>query len=173
MALRAVQKNKDDSGTLSYTKSAAVGAFIGYSLKHILPVTHQEKDEKFNASLNAIKVKTKEAELAEVKKIRSLRRQSEAADTFIRMYDAKTLNPSDFDKVKKTLVNDVKQFFTRVNEEAQKINEIEIKKLKKSIKKLRPTSVFVVMGFVTGLLIALVNNVLTRVTRENSQYSDY
>lgn len=173
MALRAVQKNKDDSGTLSYTKSAAVGALIGYSLKHILPVTPQEKDEKFNASLNAIRVKAKEAELAEVKKIRNLRRQSEAADTFIRMYDAKTLNPTDFDKIKKTLVNDVRHFFTRINEEAQEISEIEIKNLKKSVKKLRPTSVFVVMGFVTGLLIALVNNVLTRITRENPQYTDY
>lgn len=173
MALRAVQKNNDNSGTLSYTKSAAVGAFIGYSLKHILPITSQEKDENFNASLNAIKVKAKEAELAEVKKIRSLRRQSEAADTFIRMYDAKTLNPSDFDRIKKPLVNDVRQFFARVNEEAQKMSEIEMKNLKKSVKKLRPTSIFVVMGVVTGLLIALVNNVLTRIARENSQYSDY
>lgn len=56
MALRAVQINNDNSGTWSYTGSAAIGAFAGYSLKYILPVTSQERNESFNVFCDKITI---------------------------------------------------------------------------------------------------------------------
>lgn len=169
MALKAVQKTNETPRTpfiLSYTKCAAAGALIGYSLKYFLPVTPQEKDENFNAALNEIKVKSKEAELAEVAKIKKL--QSEAADIFIRMYDAKKLDSSEIGKVKPALVHDVMQFFIRVNDEAKKIEVDELKKLKASIKNIRSTGVFIGIGLTIGLLIAVINNIINRLLAENT-----
>lgn len=171
MALRAVQKTNENPSSphiLSYTKCAAAGALIGYSLKHFLPVTPQEKDENFNSVLDEIKVKAKEAELAEVAKIRKLRNKSEAADTFIRMYDAKKLDTSEIGRIKPALVNDVMQFFAQVNNKIQEINTNELKKLKESVKNIRPTGVFIGIGLTIGLLIAVINNVVNRILAENT-----
>lgn len=166
MALRAVQKNNDDPRILSYTKCALFGALVGYSSKYLLPVTSQEKDENFNAAMNKIKAMAKKTELAEIAEIKKI--ESEAADTFIRLYDNQNINSSELGKIKVTLVDDVMKFLRRVNSAVQEVSEIELKKLKAITKQIRPVSLFVGAGFTIGLLIAVVNNVVNRTLAERA-----
>jgi hypothetical protein len=69
MAITPVQNNKNEP---SYVKSMAIGALAGYSLKYLLPLTSQEKDDTFKSKLGEIKTKTGKNTLKEIEAERSL-----------------------------------------------------------------------------------------------------
>lgn len=172
MALDAVQKSPDSPNKVSYLKASAIGALTGYSLKYIIPVTHQEKDENYNSALKEIKVKVRKMKAAEVDKIRKSTNKTELTDTFIRMHDSKKLLPSNIRKLKSPLKDDLLDMVKRLNEEARENMAIEKRNLNAMTKSIRSTAVFVSIGIGAGLLIALVTNIIKRIDFYNSQYAN-
>jgi len=57
MAVSPVQNNSNKN--VSYAKSAAIGALVGYSSKYLLPISSQEKDDSFVSEMTKIKVNAK------------------------------------------------------------------------------------------------------------------
>lgn len=172
MALDAVQKSPDSPNKVSYLKASAIGALTGYSLKYIIPVTHQEKDEAYNSALKEIRLKTRKMKAAEVEKIRKSPNKTELTDTFIRMHDSKKLLPSNIRKLKSPLKDDLLDMVKRLNEEARENMAIEKRNLNAMTKSIRSTAIFVSIGIGAGLLIALVTNIIKRIDFYNSQYAN-
>jgi len=84
MVVSPVQNNNNNK--VSYVKSAAIGALAGYSLKYLLPITSQEKDEVFISEMNKIKAKAKGNTLKELEGERVLNAYTKSirpAGTFI------------------------------------------------------------------------------------------
>lgn len=170
MALDAVQKNKSNS--MSYIKATAIGALTGYSLKYILPISPQEKDENFKASLKCSRHKAQKAKLAAIENIKNSKNKSAINDTFIRMYDKKQLKPSLINKLENHLRGEIVETIKKVNE-VTKIEKLNSKKdLIAITKSIRPTGAFVAIGFIFGFVVALINNISNKISAENSQLKD-
>lgn len=170
MALDAVQKNKNNSGQMSYIKATAIGALTGYSLKYILPISPQEKDENFKTALKNNRLKAKKAKLAAIENIKNSKNQSAINDTFIRMYDKKQLKPSLINKLENHLRGGILEIIKTVNEIA-KFEKLNGKKdLIAITKSIRPTGTFIAIGFIFGFVVALINNISNKVSAENSQF---
>ena len=170
MAVSAIGKNDNtNSGNISYLKSIAVGVLTGYSLKYILPVTLQEKDEHFNAALNGIKTKAKEAKLQEIEAIKQIKPKTKEADTFIKMHDSNKLSLSEIKKD-----NDVIKLIKKINAKSRNIKIQGRKALNGATKAIRPTGVFLVTGAVVGFAVALTCNILNimATNKINADYED-
>lgn len=164
MALEAVQKNNSRT---SYVKAAAIGALTGYSLKYLLPVTPQEKDENFKTELKAVKASAKKVKSAQIETIRKSKNKSSATDTFIRMYDNKKLTPAQINKLNKPLKKELFETIKKINK-AGRIKKANARETLTALTKhIRPTSVFVITGLAFGLVIAIFNNISKEVTKNN------
>lgn len=172
MALRAVQKDNDTLHRTSYLKCATIGALTGYSLKYILPVTPHERDDSFKKSLKEINAEAKAAKLEEIGEIRKSRKQSKAANIFVRLYDTKKLKPLKRKKIKKSLTGETLTLLRRVNERAKYVRLLERKDLKVITKSIRPTAGFVLIGASLGFAFAVINNIMNVVAENDTQYID-
>lgn len=169
MALEAVQNTQKSSNSsrISYFKAASLGALASYSLKYIMPITAQEKDENYKAALKEVSVKAKNEKLKEISKLRAYRTQSEVNDTFIRMYDANKLTPSKINKLKKSLREELINVIRNINETVREKKLDGIRDVDAITKNIRPTGVFVIGGIVFGLTIAAVNNIVKKINENN------
>lgn len=166
MALRAVQN--DNNAQMSYIKSSATGALVGYSLKYILPITPQEKDEIYNSFLSEREARVKKAKSAEIEEIRKSVKHSDTADNFISLYDAKKLTFSKTQKLKKSLNEGLYELVKRVND-AGRAEKIKLRKdLTAITKSIRPTGTFVILGILAGLIIAFIKNITNNTATNNS-----
>lgn len=171
MAVSAIQKdtNNNSHKNMSYVKSAAAGALIGYSLKWALPITPQEKDERFNAELDAISAKAKAAEAKEFENIRNIEPKTLATDTFIKLYDSNKLNDSDIKSLTEPLSTQVMDLKNRVNDKTKMIKQVGEKTLNSFTKSIRPAGSFIVTGLGIAVGIAFVHNVLSRINENNKK----
>jgi len=172
MALDAVQKSPDSPNKMSYVKASAIGALTGHSLKYLIPVTYQEKDESYNADLKKIKLDIKRMKLAEIEKIRNSGDKTEVTDTFIRMYDSKKLRFSQIEKLKAPIKDGLLDMIKNLNEKVKENFVIEKRKLDATTKNRRPTGVFVGVSIAVGFMIALIANIVHRIDFYNSQYPE-
>lgn len=172
MSVDAVKRSPDSPRQMSYVKASATGALIGYSLKYIIPVTNQEKDENYNAAFKESAIKTKKMKAAEIEKIRASKDKTELTDTFIRMYDAKTLQPSLIQKLNTPLKDGLLDMVKSLNEKARENLAIEKRNLNAITKSIRPTAVFVGIGVAVGFVSALIINIVRRIDYYNAQYPE-
>lgn len=171
MALSPVQKSPDSSNKMSYVKSSAIGALAGYSLKYLIPVTDQEQDENYNESLNELSLKVQKIKSAEIESIKNSSAKTEATDTFTRMYDSKTLTPSNIRKLNSSLRYALMYIIKSLNIQARENFKNGKKNLDAITKNIRPTGVFVGTGVVIGFMTAFFTNVIRRIDAYNAQYS--
>lgn len=149
MAVEAVQSNQQKSHQASYIKSAVAGGLGGYALKYVLPLTPQEKDEKFFNDINGVKeiLKTKE-----INEIRKSPLRTDAQDEFVKLIDNNEIKFSKFSG-KTGLIEFLSHFNMRAREAAKKI-------VTTYNKDIRPANSFIAIGAGFALATAFVYNVL-------------
>lgn len=168
MAVRAIQNDtNENSGKLSYIGSAAVGALGGYSLKWIVPLTANEKDERYRSELSKIRLEAKKARMDEFELIKKEASKIPGADEFLHMYDNKKLLYTEIKKRKGSLSENLSSLLARVNNSAINARDIGIEKLTSLTKSIRPTGAFIALGIGLALGIALINNIY-KVASKNS-----
>lgn len=169
MAVRAIQNDtNENSGKLSYIGSAIVGAVGGYSLKWGLPVTSQEKDERYHDELSKVRIGVKKARMDEAELIRKEASTIVGADEFLRLYDNKKLIHTEIKKYKGSLAEKLTSLLIRVNNSAIIARDIGIKKIIFYTKSIRPTGSFIAIGTGVALLIALVHNIYKEASKKST-----
>lgn len=171
MAVSAIEKNRNNnSGNISYLKSIALGTLTGYSLKYILPITPQEKDEDYKASLNKIKTEAAQAKLNAIKSIKTSKNRALEEDVFIALYNKKKLNISEIKKLRNSNSgeNKVLDLIKTINNEARVVFLKGKNALKASTKAIRPTRIFLTTGAAVGLAIAFTYNVINKVATDRA-----
>lgn len=173
MAIGAIQNNtnNDSHKKMSIIKSATAGALVGYSLKWALPITSQEKDERFSSEMDALSAKLKAAESKEFENIRNSKRKTVAVDTFIKMYDEKKLTDNKIKKLQEPLSSEVMDLKNSIGNKTKGIIEVGSKTIKAFTKSIRPTFTFICAGVVAGVAIALVNNI-SSIINENKKSNE-
>lgn len=167
MAVEAIQKNNTyNSGKMSVAGSAVVGALAGYSLKWALPITHQEKDERYKLELKKINTEARLARNAEKKLIAGSK--LDGADTFVKMNKKHKLIASEIEKLEGPEKDNVKALFNRINSAGFKVKAEGKKALKSFTKGIRSTGVFVTAGIGACVAVAFIHNVLQIVKADNN-----
>lgn len=160
MAVCAIQNNSNQkSDKLSYFGSMIIGAVSGYSLKWALPITSQEKDERYNSELSKIRLNVKKARIEEIEAIRKEASTTPGADEFLHMYDNERLIYREIKKYNGSLSEKLMTLLTRVNDSAIKARTVGIQTVKSFTKSIRPTGGFIAIGAGIALGIALINNI--------------
>jgi len=168
MAVEAIQKNNyNNSNRMSVAGSATFGALAGYSLKWALPITPQEKDEKYSLELNRINKESRQARNAEKELIASSK--LDGADKFVKMNKEGKLTLSEIEKLPDPDNAQVRKLFVRINNAALKSKTEGQKALVNLTKGIRPTSTFVLLGLTIATGIALVHNLVQRVNEVNAR----
>ena len=139
MAVEVVQNN--NSGRISYTKAAAIGAIGGYALKWAIPITTQEKDKRYNATL----IKIKNINLDEV-------------DVFVRLQDNK-LSSSKIKEINKILLSEIKNSVKITKKVAEKF-------LVAFTKSIRPTKTFVSVGVGLTVGATVIHNIFYQIAKD-------
>lgn len=167
MAVSAVQKS-DNSNTrnASYLKSGVIGTLTGYSLKYLIPVTSQEKDEFYNAAVDEIETKAQKTRLNAIKAFApQVKSEIESTDKFVRMCNNSDLTHAELN-AKINLSENVTNLIHQVNNKGKEVVRQGMESLNATVKSIRPTSVFVLAGVSIGIGAALVQNVSNRIAEE-------
>lgn len=173
MAITVIQNNSNNnSGRMGYMSSAVLGALSGYSLKWLLPLTTQEKDQNYLDELVQVKRNAWQAREAEIEKIRNEVPKANGADEFISMYDNNKLTSFDIKKVDEPLSGKLTALLERINNAALKVKTEGRENLIFQIKKIRPALTFISIGMGIALGIALIHNIFKE-TPQNFETVDY
>lgn len=167
MTIKAIN-SYDDNGMLStVVTSSAVGAGLGYTSKYLLPITEQERDANYKKIVKIARSEAINSKKDAIDEIRNVKKKSLAQDTFIKMIDNK-------EKINtKTIKSKIKQLggpesvdamefrniIANINESAAKLSKQCISIYEGVIKRIRPTSPFVVVGAIAGLFAGVTQNV--------------
>lgn len=169
MSVQAVQKV--DNVSVNYPSYVISGGIIGYSLKWILPLTHQEKDKHFKSELKQTRVKINAARAEEVASIRNKLPHDEATDIFLKLYDENKLNESQLKKLSEPILDKVLSLRESVNHKAKEALITGRDNLITLTKKIRPTSIFILtgmgIGFATALTINEINSISSNKIDQN------
>lgn len=168
MAVSAIQNDNNSNKSISYTKSAALGALVGYSLKWALPITPQEKDERFNAQIKNISKMAREDRVKAFEEIKNSNNKSLAKDTFVKLHDENKLNQAKIAKLKEPLRTQVQGLKNSVNATTRNTRRTGIKALVSYTKSIRSTNAFVLAGMGTTLVYAFFHNILARLKETNN-----
>jgi len=167
MAVSAIQNNNNPNKgykSKSYLGSIALGATAGYSLKWLLPLTPQEKDEEYSLKLDKLK---SESKLSAIKAASS---SNEPGSDIFTSYIKSKMPYSVFSK-DKAEKNIIFKFIKTVNKKARLLVAEGFKAIVLRIKDLRPASVFIATGAAIGLSFAFVSNVINKMSSNNSEES--
>lgn len=166
MAVSAIQKCDDNTKNASWLKSTAIGALTGYSLKYLIPVTSQEKDEFYNAAVDEIETKAQKSRLNEIHLLApKARPEIKSKEAFTRMCNSSNLTLAELN-AKINLSNSTLDLVHQVNNKGKEITKQGIESLTASVKNIRPTSAFVLIGVSIGLGTALVHNISNKIVEE-------
>lgn len=163
MAVSAIQNNNNNRRykSKSYLGSAALGAMTGFSLKWLLPLTPQEKDEIYSAKLDKLKHDSK------LEAIKTVSKSKDAGvDTFNSYIKSK--KPYSVFNMEKPEKNIIIKFLKSVNKNARALFEEGSDLIVLGIKKIRPAKVFILTGIAIGLASAFVGNVINRMSSQNT-----
>lgn len=165
MPVRAIQ-NDNNQGRMSYLNSGLFGAFAGFSLKYLIPVLPQEKDEFFNAGLQEIRQKTKVLKAFEIDKIRNAQNKTPVMEQFIYLHDRKELKSSKIKNHAESLKNGLYEIIVSINNSARNLIQKEKKLLINKTKEMRPASTFIIIGTLVGTTIAGINNIINTIAQD-------
>lgn len=164
MTVSAVQKNgTNNAGRASYLGYAVLGGLTGYALKYIIPLNKQEKnDENYKADLKKIDNDTEEFKLNKIQELKMTAKNDLAEDTFIKMYDAKTLDAVQINKLNKPLSTQVMNIFAEITEEAEQFRNMKTESLLAYTKQIRPSGAFIAIGITSALVCAILHNIFQK-----------
>lgn len=157
MAVSAV-KNSDRPKKISYLESTAAGILVGYSLKYLLPITSQEKDEHYKSALRKIKENVRINKLEEINALKQ-NPSAPCSDVFLKMYDDKQINISKVKSLQESSARHILNIITRINNNAREAMNIEKRALIAKTKDIRPAHIFIIVGGALGLLTATTINI--------------
>lgn len=168
MTVSAIQKSDNRPKRINYLEAAAAGAIVGYSLKYILPITSQEKDENFKSALKEIRT---EAETAKQEAINDIRKDHSApcSDEFLRMYDNKEIKFSKVKSLNESKSRHILNLITKVNDNARESIRVEKRALIARTKDIRPTHVFIFTGIIIGLIITATYNLMKAMAKSKAE----
>ena len=169
MAVDALQKNPNSPNQISYVKTTAAGALIGYSLKYLIPVTYSERDDDYNESLRQNQLDANAKKAAAIEQIRKTTNKTELTDTFIRMHDANQLGEDDIKKINSPLREGLLDMVKGLNEKTAENIATGKRNLDAITKNIRPTHIFVGVGLIIGFLAALSTNLIRKIDHYNAQ----
>jgi len=166
MAVSAIQKNDNNIKSSSYLKAGVIGALTGYSLKYLIPVTSQEKDEFYNAAVDEIETKAQKSRLEAISSLApKAKPEIESTDKFIRMCNNSDLSHAEIN-AKINLSDNAMNLIHQVNNRGKEISKQGLESLTATVKSIRPTSVFVITGLSVALVGALAHNISNRIVEE-------
>jgi hypothetical protein len=158
MAVNAVQNKK-----MSYTGATIVGAVGGYSLKWAIPVISGEKnDTSYSSKLSDITKNSQKSRKDEFEKIKKEAHELPYGDEFVKMNQNGDLDYSKLEGFKGTKQEALTNLLARLDDAATSVKEEGVKELNTKTKALRPTSTFVFLGILAGLLTAALYNIAHR-----------
>lgn len=169
MAVSAIQNNENNSKNSHFLKSATIGALTGYSLKYLIPITPQEKDEFYNSAVDDIETKAQKAKFNAIKKLSSKNNTAIGSnDSFARMCNSSNLTQAELEK-KLKLPEETIDLIHQVNNISKRVSEQGMASLKATIKSIRPTFAFVITGVAIGLGTALTRSISNRIVEEKTK----
>lgn len=167
MSVRAVQ-NDNNQGRMSYLNSGLFGALAAYSLKYIIPIMPQEKDEFFYAELNEIKQKAKALKTSKIDEIRNTKNKTPAMEQFIYLHDKGKLKSSKIRSQSESLRKGLSEILFNINNSARNLIQREKVMLITKTKEIRPASTFIIIGTLAGTAIAGINNIINTIAQDKA-----
>lgn len=168
MAVIPVQKNETKSPSVSYIKSAVIGGLTGYTLKYVLPITKEEKDDFYKSFLEKMHKEVTEAKAKEIEAIRNTKSRTLAEDAFISIVDKHGVKTSEIKRLKEPLAFDVMKIVSKINEKGKEVKTYEKEVFKAITKRIRPTRTFVGIGVTAALATAFARNVVKKLSETKS-----
>lgn len=168
MAVSAIQKN-DSSSKMSYTKSAAVGAITGYSLKYILPITPQERDARYMAALDQKRALANQSKKDGIQALKSSKTKDEAADKFILLADSKKLKISEIRQTKEPVKSGIFKIIKALNENARIIYRQGLEEVIALTKSIRPAGIFITAGAFAAVAGSFIDNVVNGISTDKPE----
>lgn len=173
MAVNAIQETSPKNHT-SYIGATALGALIGHSVKYLLPITPQEKDDNFKSAMQQIEAEAQKTREAEIKAIKESNDKTEATDRFIKMSEGnKELNETEIRKLPENMIESVMKLKFKVDEKVAQTIEAGKANLITRTKGLRPTYVFVLLGATIGLWAAFTMNLARSFNKSHNGFETY
>ena len=170
MAVSAIQKKTNETRhRQSFLKSAATGAFFGYALKWAIPVMPQEKDDVFFSEIEKVKKQAQQVGLNEFEVIKTANPKADGTDEFVRLFEN---NKEDLFKKKKFEnhpAENVMRLYKRVLNLVQDTKYKGYDDLAHSVKRIRSTSAFIIIGFSIGLASAMVHNIKVSLAKKDRE----
>lgn len=167
MAVSAV-KNSNNPKRVSYIESTAAGALVGYSLKYLLPITSQEKDEHYKTALKKIKENVRINKLDEINNLKQ-NPSMPCSDIFLNMHENKQINVSKVKSLQESSARHILNIITRINNNAREAMNIEKRALIAKTKDIRPAHIFIIIGGALGLLIATTINIGREIAKNKAE----
>ena len=168
MEVSALQTKEYKQRPASYLSAGAIGALSGYSLKYILPIRKQERDDRFRFLIVDMQNKARVDRLAEIEAIRKAEKQAPSADVFLKMVDDNQLKESTIKNLDVDVQKQVMLLLAQVNDKARAAREVGRLMVNATIKDIRPTGAFVAAGAGVAIIGALVHNIIQRVSKNQN-----
>lgn len=169
MAVEAIQKNTNSSHRMNIGGSALAGATVGYSLKWVMPIMPQERDDNYINASKKINLNARAARAAEKAKIISKSEKLEGVDKFIKMDKSGTLTYSEIQKLKGPHGISVNELFSRINKAGLAAKAEGKKALNTFTKSIRSSVTFAATGMITAVTIAAIHNIISVLNEENKK----
>jgi len=177
MSIEAIQTqdtNRSPFGAIA--KGSIGGGILGYTAKHMLPLSESEMDDEFKNVVTIIREQTHKAKAKAIENIRSIKDKTPAQDTFIKMVDSEAVAKGTKDatiarafNMKKIISEakldhgntlELKGIIAGVNKKAVEMHNLCVKAYKGAIKSKRVTPVYIAAGAVLGFFVGLGHSVL-------------
>lgn len=160
MPISAVQDTQNPHKHSSYIGSAILSGIIGHYAKFILPITPQEKDERFKNDLKQVSAEAKKTRSLAINEIKSSVDKTPAVDAFISLANRnKELSETEMHKHPENIANELMKFKSQINEKVAQTLAIGRKRVITTTKDLRPAHTFILIGGALGLITAFLKNV--------------
>lgn len=174
MPISAIQETQDPHKHTSYIGAIILGAIGGHYAKFVIPITPQEKDERFKNDIKQIGAAARKAREEGIKEIKASPDKTPALDAFIKMCDNnKGLSETEIKKLPKDLVDEVMKFKSQINYKVAEAINLGKKRVLTSTKDLRPGYAFIFSGASIGLFTAFVKNFTSSLNERHIDYESY
>lgn len=173
MPIVAIQETQNSHKRTNYFGAALLGAIVGHYVKFVLPITPQEKDDRFKNDIKEIGIDARKARQEGINEIKASTDKTPAIDAFIKLCDKnKGLSEAEIRKLPENIADELMKFKAQINEKVMQSIHLGRKIVITSTKDLRPGYVFILAGAAIGLFSAFVKN-LANSSSNNTQVKYY
>lgn len=174
MPIVAIQETQNSHKHTSYIGATVLGAIVGHYTKFMLPITPQEKDDRFNGDIKQIGKDARRARQEGINEIKASTDKTPAVDAFIKLCDNnKELSETEIKKLPENIADELIKFKAQINEKVMQAIHAGKKRVITSTKDLRPAYAFILAGAAIGAFTALVKNMANDSKNSNTKYIRY